>query len=110
MGHGVVESFDTEGSDWNDLQLYIKSSTDHIIDHSITFRGCFTANNHALQKNIEQFLGDCLSTNIQAVEIGLDPIRHARLACACVELLCSRFEMIKELHIALNGKELPNNF
>jgi hypothetical protein len=110
LGHGVVESFDTEGSDWNDLQLYIKSSTDHIIDHSITFRGCFTANNHALQKNIEQFLGDCLSTNIQAVEIGLDPIRHARLACACVELLCSRFEMIEEVHTVLDEKEVPNNF
>jgi hypothetical protein len=110
LGHGIIESFDAQGSDWNELRLYIESSANRIVDRSITFSGGCTTNNHALRRSIEQFLGDYFSTNIQAVETRLDPIGHARLACACIELLCSRFEMIEELHTVLDGKEVPNNF
>jgi hypothetical protein len=110
LGRGVVESFDAQGSDFNDLQFYIVSSTSNIIDRSITFSGGFTVNNPALENHIDQFLGQNFSTNIRVPQNGLDPIWQAKLACACIELLCSRSAMTEQAYTVLNKIQVPNNF
>jgi hypothetical protein len=115
LGRRVVESFDVQGSDFNDLQFYIVSSTSNIIDRSITFSGGFTVNNPALENHIDQFLGQNFSTNIRVPQNelpqnGLGPIWQAKLACACIELLCSRSAMTEQVYTVLDRITVPNNF